>query len=165
MVKHLAARGVAARTPVVEQRLERVGSFPAQGPAIRLEALDQDVEIPHRAQALRQHPELVSEVPNGLLPEVTLDDAEGRALSAGGHAHAMESLGILALARALLLGQHALEVELEDRAPRLGHRLVGARGGRLLLPRRRFAPRATAQQGERTLELRGRLRPELVGTE
>ena len=87
--------------------------------------------------------------------EVGQGDAEGGSLTAGRDAHAVEGFGVLALAGAGLVGQHALEVKAQDRPSGLGHRLVGTDTRRpLLLGRRR--PGRVVQQSERSFELGGR---------
>ena len=89
-----------------------------------LHALELDVEVAHRSEDFGQPAQLVAHVarPDG---QGVLEEGQGGPGPSGGHPHVVQFLGVLAQARARLVGEHGVEAAPEDGEGHVAHRRVG----------------------------------------
>ena len=114
-----------------EERLEGPGLGGGLPALVGLAGLDQDVEIPHAAQVGRHELEAAPVAVGAIEVEGVTEDPPRRPLAAGGDAHPVQLLRVLADAGAGLAGDHPGQVEAEDLAAGLGQVVVREDAGRL----------------------------------
>ena len=112
---------------------------------VRLQAVDQHVQVADRAQAIRQDPQPTPKLPGLARFEGIVEDSPGGAQPPSGHAHVVEILQVGAIARAALLRPHTSEVVLDDLARGLGQAVIRKDPD---------GPRAVRANDRNTLQLR-----------
>ena len=125
----LVALGAARR----EQAVEVAGTFRRQRVQVVLRLLLEHVQVAHGAEHPPGAPQALERRAQLGAVEVVVEHTQRHAHAARGLPHHVQLLGVLAEARALLVLEHALQVEGEGLDGRLHHGVRGQDAGRLFL--------------------------------